>query len=267
MPNRTKRPFSVASVVAIALIAALLVFTLNRLPPNWMAGLLTRLMQGRDDLPLSPEQLAYETIFHEIALPETAPPHPVDALSLTEAFSQFAFAEDYRHLYTVTYTDGDRTLTRTVSLARTGSAYQLVLFDGEKIGTSSLLQTVRHDGESCIIEDSIGNEHLYLPGEDFPLSSVALQPEPAAFCSLLEQFETNPAASPLSACSAEVADSDHGRLLTLRFTYRDSGRTEEYLYLLDYGILFSASSRQGDLTFYQLKTQSFSTDPEGEESE
>ncbi len=267
MPNRTKRPFSVASVVAIALIAALLIYALNRLPPDGLSNLLARLLEGRDDLPLSPEQQAYETIFYDIAIPETAAPRPVDALSLTEAFARFAFAEDYQHLYTVSYTDGDRTLTRTVSLSRAGSAYQLALFDGEKINASALLQTVRHDGETCIIEDTMGNEHLYLPGEDFPLSSVALQPEPATFSALLEQYEAAPADSPLSCCTAEVADSNHGRLLTLRFTYRGTDRTEEYLYLLDYGILFSATSRQGDLTYYTLKTQSFSVGSEMEESD
>lgn len=268
MPNRTKKPFSVASVVLIALIAALLIFGLNRIPPDGLSNLLAKLIQGRDDTPLSPEQQAYETLFAEMALPETAAPRPIDSLSLTEAFAQFAFAEDYRHLYTVSYTDGERKLTRTVSLSRAGEAYELILFDGEKVNASSLLQTVRHDGETCVVEDSMGNEHLYLAGEDFPLASVAMQPDPNTFCALLEQYETDPAASPLSACTATVADSDKGRVLTLRFTDRASGREEEYHYLLDYGILYAATTRMGELVYYELQTQAFSTDTEiSEESE
>lgn len=267
MSNRAKKPFSVASVVAIALVAALLIYALNRLPPDGLSNLLARLIEGRDDAPLSPEQQAYEVIFNEIALPETSAPRPVDALSLTEAFAQFAFAEDYRHLYTVTYTDGRRSMTRTVSLTRTEENAQLAIFDGEEISTASLLQTLRHDGESCIIEDSMGNEHLYLPGTDFPLASAAMQPDPDTLCALLAQYEADPTASPLSACTAETADSEHGRILNLRFTDRATGRTEEYVYLLDYGILFSAAAREGDLTYYELKTTSFAVGSEAEESE
>lgn len=265
MPNRTKKPFSVASVVVLALIAALLIYGLNRIPPDGLSNLLARLMQGRDDAPLSPEQQAYETIFAEIALPETAAPRPIDALTLTEAFAQFAFAEDYTHLYTVSYTDGTRRVNRTVSLNRKGKTYEMLLFDGEKINASALLQTVRHDGSTCIIEDSMGNEHLYLAGEVFPLSSVAMQPDPDTFCALLAQYEADPASSPLSACTAAIAYSPNGRVLTLRFTQRADGREEEYHYLLDHGILLSASSRQGDLVYYELKTQSFSTDTAGTE--
>lgn len=260
MFNRIKKPFSVASVVLIALMVALLIFGLNRLPPDGLSNLLARLMQGRDDTPLSPEQQAYETLFAEMALPETAAPRPIDALSLTEAFAQFAFAEDYNHLYTVRYTDGERQLVRTVSMNRAGAAYDLLLFDGEKVDGSTLLQTLHHDGETFIVKDTMGNEHLYLAGTDFPLSSVAMQPDPDTFCALLEEYETAPDTSPLSACTATVADSANGRVLTLHLTYRETGREEEYHYLLDYGILYAATSREGDLTYYEMKTLTYSAD-------
>ena len=267
MSNRAKKPFSVASVVVIALIAALLIYTLNRLPPDGLSNLLARLIEGRDDLPLSPEQQAYEVIFDEIALPETSAPRPISALSLTEAFAQFAFADDYRHIYTAAYTDGQRRMVRTVSLTRFGEEAQLAIFDGEQINAASLLQTIRHDGDTCVIEDSMGNEHLYLPGTDFPLASAAMQPDPDTLCALLSQYEADPAASPISDCSAETADSAQGRMLTLRFTDCATGRTEEYIYLLDYGILFSAAAREGDLTYYELKTVSFAVGAEMDETD
>lgn len=262
MANRTKKPFSVASVVLIALAAALLIYGLNSLPPDGLSNLLVKLIQGRDDGPMSPEQQAYETLFAEMAAPETSAPQPMDALSLTEAFAQFAFAEDYSHLYTVRYTDGERQVARTVALSRTKDAYELHLFDGEKAVASALRQSVQHDGESCVIEDAMGNRHLYLAGKDFPLSTVAMQPDPDTFCAMLEAHELSPDTSPLSSCEAAVADSDMGRVLTLRFTERDTGREEEYQYLLDYGILYAAASREGSLTYYELKTQGFSIDPE-----
>ena len=50
MSNRAKKPFSVASVVAIALVAALLIYALNRLPPDGRVDRVTwnRLVQAAE---------------------------------------------------------------------------------------------------------------------------------------------------------------------------------------------------------------------------
>ncbi|MBR7185813.1 MAG: hypothetical protein IKD37_09440 [Clostridia bacterium] len=258
MSEKNKKPLSLAAVALLALLALALIIGLSRIPIDGLTGLLSLLFSRGDDA-LTPEQMAYETILAEMALPETvSPPSALDSLSLTEAFSQFAFADHYTHTYTVTYTDGNRTLTQCISLSRQGDAFKIALYEGTQPDPAALLRTGVHDGSTYQVEDNMGNSRLYVSGEDFPLASVAMLPDPDLFCDKLAEYERNPDASPFSDCAAVVSDTANGRLLTLRFTERATGSEEIYRYLLDYGILFDATSTRDGLLYYRLSTLAYS---------
>lgn len=260
---KTDRGWSTRAILALALIAALAVLALGLLQPTGIAELFARLLSGVGSSgEQDPEQQAYEAILDGLGQPETAAPRSLDALSLVEAFSQYPFADTYEHLYTVTYTDGQRSTTRCVSLTRAGEAYRILLFNGSKMAPGELLLSAEGDEETLQVRDTMGNQHLYLKGEDFPLSSVAMLPDTDTFCALLRDYEADPDTSPLSSCSAVVTDAPQGRMLTLTFVERDTGREEVYQYLLDYGILYSATSTQDGLTYYTLTTISFTMEEE-----
>lgn len=269
MANRPKKPITASAigVTLMALVVTLAILALSRMPPDGLSNFLSSLFSARDDTPLSPEQQAYETLFAELAMPETAAPRPIDAPSLEEAFTQFAFVEEYSQVYTVRYADGTREQVQTVSLNRTPEAYTLVVYDGDTPDAAHRRMSLRQVGKAFRVEDAQGNEHRYPVGEDFPFASVAMQPDPARLIDDLKQYLQSPESYPASSCEATLADSDHGRLLTLKFVNTAEATVAEYHYLLDYGILFAATEKKGDLVYYRLETTSFSMvgEVEGEE--
>ncbi len=267
MANRQKKPIT-ASAIGITLLAltvTLAILALSRMPPDGLTSFLSNLFAERDNGPLSPEQQAYETLFAELAMPETAAPRPLDLPALEEAFAQFAFVETYSQVYTVRYTDGVREQLHTVVLDRTPTDYTMAVYDGDTTDASARVQSLRRVGDSFRVEDARGNESRYPIGQDFPFASVAHQPDPAALTADLALYTQDPAASPYTECAATLSDSEYGRMLVLRFA--DAQVESEYRYLLDYGILYAAEAKQGDLVYYRLETKSFSMEGDLEAEE
>lgn len=220
--SRAGREWSTKAILLAALAAVLAVLALSLLRPTGMAELFAKLIAGVGNNEQDPEQQAYAAIFDELRQPEPETPQSLNALSLVEAFSQYPFADTYEHIYTVTYTDGNRSTTRCVSLNRAGDDYRILLFNGNKVAPGELLLSAEGDAETFQVRDTMGNRHLYLKGDDFPISSVAMLPDTDSFCALLRDYETDPDASPLSSCSAVVSGTPEGRMLTLTFVERDT---------------------------------------------
>lgn len=263
-PRRRLTWSAVALAAALAAVVAFMIFVQRH--PMALSTLLSRLFSDRGNGE-DPEQARYEALMQSLEPAETGAVRRLDSTSLLEAFALYPFADTYRQQYVVRYTDGERETARYVSLLRVGKAYRIMQFAGEKIDPSALLWMAECDGDSLKVEDRLGNKHLYLLGEDFPLASVALQPDPDDFCALLLAYEQSPDTSPLSVCTAELSEGVEGRELTLRFTYRESGQTEEYRYLLDRSILAEAKSTRDGVVYYRLETVSYETADELEEEE
>ncbi|MBQ2768113.1 MAG: hypothetical protein IJF49_08580 [Clostridia bacterium] len=252
-------PPSVLLILILALVFALVIFGLAQLKPTGIADFLANLFGNDRDNPQENIAPEYALLLEQFADETAEAPIPVDALTLTEAFANFPFASHYTHQYTVSYTDGTRTSSHTISLTRSGEEYQILQYEGEQIDPNKLLFFARADASTFLLKDTLGNQHLYQLGEDFPFSSVAMLPDPEIFCEHLLAFEQRPTTSAYSACSAHIERHDAGRMLVLRFTEREGGGQEEYRYLLDYGILYSAVGTRGGEIYYTLDTLTFST--------
>lgn len=267
MPNpasRNLRPKHIAAIVLIVLLAlvfSLIIFGLGQLNPTGIADLLASLFnRGDNDIQegIDPD---YAAILEQLADAPTSPPTPIDSVSLTEAFANFPFSTTYEHLYTVTYADGTRSTDRTVSLTRLGEDYRIVQYEGDQSNPGGVLWMAESTGDSFTVQDGLGNRHTYPKGDDFPFSSVALIPDTDLFCAQMLAYENDPDSSPLTACSAQISVADTMRLLILTFTYREDRSTEEYRYLMDYGILYSARGMRNGVIYYALDTVTFNPTP------
>lgn len=267
MPNsdsQNRRPQRITAVVLIVLLAlvfSLVIFGLGQLNPTGIADLLASLFNrnsGSEQEEIDPH---YAAILDRLADAQTTPPSPLNSVSLTEAFANFPFSTAYEHLYTVTYADGTRSSTRTVSLTRKGEDYRIVQYEGDQSNPRGVLWSAQSAGDSFTVKDSLGNQHTYPKGDDFPLSSVALLPAHDLFCAQLLAYEKDPDNSPLTECSAQISSADTMRLLILTLTYREDGSTEEYRYLMDYGILYSARGMRNGVIYYALDTVTFNPQP------
>ena len=267
MPNsdsknrRPQRMTAIVLIVLLALIFSLIIFGLGQLNPTGIADLLASLFNRGNNSAQEGIDPNYAVILDQLAGVSTAPPTPIDSISLTEAFANFPFSTAYDHLYTVTYTDGTRSSTRTVSMTRNGADYRIVQYEGDQSNPRGVLWSAESTGDSFTVKDSLGNQQTYPKGDDFPLSSVALLPDPDVFCAQLLAYEKDPNSSPLTECSAQIAYADTMRLLILTFTYREDGGTEEYRYLMDYGILYSARGMRNGVIYYALDTVTFNPNP------
>ncbi len=255
------KPTSLAAILLLAIPVTLVIVGLSRIRPDGISNFFIQLLRGEQISREDPNDAEYAELFADLARPETEPPRLLDSISLTEAFAQFPFAESYRHVYTVTYADGTRENTKCISLSRTGESYQVLIFDSALIDPQKLYLSATFDGQIYTVRDKQGNQRLYTPGEDFPLSSIAMLPDTDTFCAMLREHEQNPDASPLADCSAAVEESEQGRMLVLRFTDKETGSSEEYRYLLDYGILYSAVGMMDGVAWYTLETINFSDTP------
>ncbi|MBE6576487.1 MAG: hypothetical protein E7654_09485 [Ruminococcaceae bacterium] len=258
--SRNRRPPRISAIiliVALALVFSLIIFGLGQLNPTGIADLLATLFNRDNDSTYEKDDPDYAVILEQLTGASTAAPTPIDSISLTEAFANFPFAATYDHLYTVTYADGTRSSTRTVSLTRNGEEYRIVQYDGDQSNPRGVLWSAESTGNDFTVQDSLGNRQTYPRGDDFPLSSVALLPDPDLFCAQLLAYEKDPDTSPLSECSAQIAHTDAMRLLILTFTRREDGSTEEYRYLMDYGILYSARGMRNGVIYYALDTVTF----------
>ena len=252
------KPTTLAAILLLSVLISLLIIGLSRVSPDGISDFFIDLLRGERSNHETPSDAEYADLFSALAGADTAPPRPLDSLSLTEAFAHFPFAESYTHIYTVRYSDGERESTKCISLTREGEAYQLLIFEGETVDPTKLYESIIFDGSVYVAQDMMGNRRVYTPGEDFPLSSVAMLPDTNTFCAILAEYEKDPSASPFSACSAVIEDAPEGRVLVLRFTDRETGSNEEYRYLLDYGILHSATGTRDGLVWYALDTIKFS---------
>lgn len=267
MPNpdsKNRRPQRITAIVLIVLLAlifSLIIFGLGQLNPTGIADLLASLFNRGDNSAQEGIDPNYAAILDQLGAAPTAPPTPIDSVSLTEAFANFPFSTAYDHLYTVTYADGTRSSTRTISLTRKGEDYRIVQYEGDQSNPRGVLWSAESAGDSFTVQDGLGNQQTYPKGDDFPLSSVALLPDPDLFCAQLLAYEKDPDSSPLSACSAQIAYADAMRLLILTFTHREDGGTEEYRYLMDYGILYSARGMRNGVIYYALDTVTFNPTP------
>lgn len=267
MPNsdsqnrRPKRITAVILIVLLALVFSLIIFGLGQLNPTGIADLLAALFNRRDNNTQEGIDPDYAAILDQLTATPTTPPTPIDSVSLTEAFANFPFSTAYEHLYTVTYADSTRSSTRTVSMTRDGEDYRIVQYEGDQSNPRGVLWTAESAGDSFTVRDSLGNTHTYPRGDDFPLSSVALLPDPDLFCAQLLAYEKDPDNAPLTECSAQIAYADAMRLLILTFTHREDGGTEEYRYLMDYGILYSARGMRNGVIYYALDTVTFNPNP------
>lgn len=267
MPNpasRNLRPKHITAIVLIVLLAlvfSLIIFGLGQLNPTGIADLLASLFHRGDSN--TPESIDpdYAAILDRLNGAPVTPLTPIDSVSLTEAFANFPFSTAYEHLYTVTYADGTRSSSRTVSLTRKGEDYRIVQYEGDQSKPGGILWSAESAGDSFTVQDSLGNRHTYPKGDDFPLSSVALLPDPDLFCAQMLAYEKAPDRSPLTECSAQISTADTMRLLILTFTYREDGSTEEYRYLMDYGILYSARGMRNGVIYYALDTMTFNPTP------
>lgn len=259
--RRPPRITAIVLIVLLALIFSLIIFGLGQLNPTGIADLLAALFSRENDSTHKNMDPDYAAILDQLADTPSAPPTPIDSVTLTEAFANFPFAATYEHLYTVTYADGTRSFTRTVSLTRKGEDYRIVQYEGDQSNPRGVLWSAESAGDSFTVQDSLGNRHTYPRGDDFPLSSVALLPDPDLFCAQLLAYEKDPDNAPFSECSAQISYADAMRLLTLTFTRRDDGGTEEYRYLMDYGILYSARGMRNGVIYYALDTVTFNPTP------
>ena len=254
---RPPRVSAIILIVVLALVFSLIIFALGQLNPTGIADLLANLFDRGNNSTQEDVDPDYAAILDQLSNSPTSPPTDIDSISLTEAFANFPFAAAYEHLYTVTYADGARSSSRTVSLTRDGEDYRIVQYDGDQSNSRGMLWSAESTGDHFTVQDSLGNRQTYPKGSDFPLSSVALLPDPAQFCAELLAYEKDPDASPLSECSAQIAAADEMRVLILTFTRREDGSTEEYRYLMDYGILYSARGMRNGVIYYALDTVTF----------
>lgn len=248
-------------ILLLALAFALLIFALGHLRlaffADWLSGLF-----GRDgDHSANAGDAHYEALLDQLRQPG-AEPVPLDALTLTEAFAHYAFELNYRHVYTVSYADGGRSADYTAELARQEDQYRLTIYRGTQAQEDAVLYLADLDGSAFQTVDGMDNRHLYPAGEDFPYFSVVMQPNPDAIIEMLREYERSPDTAALSACTVTLELTERGRRLTVRCTERDTGRTGEYAYLLDYGILESAAVTENGVVWYTLTTRSVSSSVE-----
>lgn len=244
-------------ILLLALVFALLIFALGTIRFDSFSDWLGGLFLDEPDIPENNNDLHYEALLEQLREPN-AQPVPIDSMTLAEAFTHYAFDASYRHIYTVTYHDGTREAAYTVALDRTDEQYQLSLYRGTGTKEENLLYGGQLSNSAFRTYDGMDNRHLYASGRDFPYYSVVLQPNPEGILEMLRSYEADPAQSPLSACTVTLEMTARGRRLVVACTERETGETGEYAYLLDYGVLESASAVRGGVTWYTLTTQSIS---------